>query len=496
MLEPVVPKKSILNIINYILLAVQAAASIALSLIVIKLNIIPRRYMVIISIILVALLAINLLLLKWKPGRIISCILSAIVITSLCFGGNYAYRTKHMLDRITSVDTEKYNINIYVKSDDKAQTVNEAGDYTFGILKEIDRENTDTTVSKIEKTLDKKIRLQEYDGVTDLIDALLNGKTGAVILNEGYISALAGIEGHEDIEEKIKAIYINNIVVEPTPEPIPEPDQGQGNQYTPIVRTPKNITQDSFVVYLSGIDTRGSAIINTRSDVNILMVVNPINKEILLVNTPRDYYVPLSISKGVRDKLTHAGIYGVNVSMRTLEMLYGVQVDYYVRINFTSFVKIIDALGGVDVYSDYSFNVGSYSYEKGYNSLMGDEALAFSRERHSFSGGDRQRGKNQMAVINAVINKLTSSAVLTNYNDIMNSVMESIQTSISSGEITSLVKMQINDMASWSVSSCSVDGTGANNYTYSMPKQKAYVMVPNEATVNAAKEKIDQVMGN
>ncbi len=286
------------------------------------------------------------------------------------------------------------------------------------------------------------------------------------------------IEAYENLESKIKSIYVNSFETEVE------------NQ-APV---DKDVSSQGFVVYISGIDTTGPVSTKSRSDVNILMAINPITRKILLVNTPRDYYVPLSISGGVRDKLTHAGNYGINVSMDTLEMLYGIDVDYYVRLNFTSFVTIIDTLGGVNVNSDYSFNAGGYSFVKGNNNLNGAEALAFARERYSFGEGDRQRGRNQMAVIQAVINKITSPALLSNYTAILNNISSSIQTNIGNDEISDLVKMQLSDMRGWEVSSFSVDGTGASEYTFSMPRQKAYVMYPNEAIVNEAVNMIKGVL--
>ena len=190
------------------------------------------------------------------------------------------------------------------------------------------------------------------------------------------------------------------------------------------------ITQEPFVVYLSGVDTRGELTENARSDVNILAVVNPVTKRVALVNTPRDYYVDLAGTDS-KDKLTHAGLYGVETSMETLGNLYGIEVDHYVRINFAGFMDIVDALGGVDVYSDYTFtSVGSPGYYdptdfvEGWNHLDGPAALAFARERHAFATGDIQRGINQMKVINAMLEKIKSPALLTSYSRLLVCRME------------------------------------------------------------------------
>ena len=248
-------------------------------------------------------------------------------------------------------------------------------------------------------------------------------------------------------------------------------------------------------LYISGIDTRGSEIINTRSDVNIIATINTDTKQMLLVSTPRDYFVPLSISNGQKDKLTHAGIYGINVCMDTLGMLYNEDINYYFRINFAGFEQLINALGGVTVNSDYEFdskNIIGYHYNKGENFLNGEQALVFSRERYAFSEGDRQRGKNQMAVIKGVINKALSPELLKNYSSVLSSIQGCFETNISYEEIARLLQQQLNNGGSWNIVSYSVDGTGDTQKPYSM-SQNAYVMIPDESTVQKAQQMMKKV---
>ncbi len=249
-----------------------------------------------------------------------------------------------------------------------------------------------------------------------------------------------------------------------------------------------------FTMYISGIDNRGGLIAKSRSDVNILATVNVDTRQVVLVSTPRDFYVPLPISNGYPDKLTHAGIYGVDVSIGTLEMLYDIDVDYYFRVNFNGFEKIVDALGGVTVHSDYAFTTpGGYSFQKGENNLNGEQALVFARERKSFSEGDRQRGKNQMAVIKAVINKAMSPAILSNYAELMESMEGSFETSMPYDVIAELVRDMLTKGGSWNIVSCSANGSGDSRRPYSMSTD-AYVMIPDQATVDAAIEKMQQVI--
>ena len=262
------------------------------------------------------------------------------------------------------------------------------------------------------------------------------------------------------------------------------------------------ITKEPFVVYLSGVDNRGELTEKARSDVNILAVVNPSTKRVALINTPRDYYVDLAGTSS-KDKLTHAGLYGVETSMATLGNLYGVNVDQYLRINFAGFISIIDAVGGVDVYSDQAFtSVGSPGYYdpttfvEGWNHLDGKAALAFARERHAFKTGDVQRGINQMKVIDAMLNKIKSPALLMGFSKIMDSAADCFVTSLSQNQISALVRMQLSDFAEWNIESYTVTGSsGSSTKCYSAKGQKLYVMKPDEASVAKAKEMIAAVLG-
>lgn len=262
------------------------------------------------------------------------------------------------------------------------------------------------------------------------------------------------------------------------------------------------VTIEPFVVYLSGVDTRGELTENARSDVNILAVVNPETKQVALINTPRDYYVDLAGTSS-KDKLTHAGMYGVHTSMDTLGNLYGVEVDHFVRINFAGFIRIVDAIGGVDVYSDQAFtSVGSPGYydpttfAEGWNHLDGKAALAFARERHAFATGDIQRGINQMKVIDAMLQKIKSPTLLMSFSKLMDVVSDCFVTSFSQAQISALVRMQLADFAEWQIQSYTVTGTsGSSTHCYSAQGQKLYIMKPDEASVNEARALAASVLG-
>lgn len=245
-----------------------------------------------------------------------------------------------------------------------------------------------------------------------------------------------------------------------------------------------------FVLYISGIDTYDEVSTVSRSDVNMLAVVNPQKGTILLVNTPRDYYVQLHGTTGSRDKLTHAGIYGIDMSRQTLQDLYGTEIAYYARINFTSLVKVIDTIGPIDVYSDYAFK----SYKAGYNTLDSKQALEFARERYSFEEGDRQRGRNQQHVIEAIVAKVSKLQNAVYMNQILAAVAGSMETNMSEQNLKKLIREQLDDLKSWTTTSISVDGAGATQGTYSMGAQPLYVMIPDELSLSRAKQQITDAL--
>lgn len=413
----------------------------------------------------------------------IGAIMSVLILILLIIGNLYVMKTYNTLTRISGVNTKTSQIGIYVRSDDSAQKLDDTKGYIFGTLSALDQENTDDAVKQINENLGASVDVKALGGVTELVDSLRGGDCGAIILNHAYLPVLEEMEGYENISEEIREIEL--LAVDTVIE-----DKKDSADSTLEQQNPDSIIR----LYISGIDTRGNEIINTRSDVNIIATINTDTKQVLLVSTPRDYFVPLSISDGIPDKLTHAGIYGVDVSMDTLGMLYDIPLDKYFRVNFAGFIKIIDALGGVDIYSDYDFTGNwGYSFTKGINHVDGEAALAFARERYAFSEGDRQRGKNQMEVIRAVLQKIMSPELLSRYTDVLSAVEGCFETNFSYDRIARLVRDQLADGRSWNIVSYSVDGTGDTQQPYSM-SMNAYVMIPNQATVDKAKMLMQQVV--
>ena len=449
---------------------------------------VPTIYMLIIGIVLAVIAAI-IWLLVWHTrytGRFISgTVLAVIMIAILAFGGFYINKTRSAISNISGETTEVTQMAVYVKSDDAADSVEATAGYTYGILSSLDRENTDGAVAHLNSEFGTEVQTKEYAGLTELADGILNGEVNAMLLNSGYLSVYEDMDGYTDFSTKIKEV--GTVDVESTIQ--------SAEESTPIEPITTANGGKVYTIYLSGIDTRGEMTAKSRSDVNIIATVNTDTHEILLVSTPRDYFVPLSISGGAPDKLTHAGIYGIDVCMDTLGMLYDIDINYYFRINFGGFVKVIDALGGITVNSDYDFdskNILGYHFNKGENYVNGEQALIFARERYAFQEGDRQRGKNQMEVIRGVVKKALSPEILTSYSSILSSLDGCFGTNITYEEIAQILQQQLTNGGDWTIVSYSVNGTGATEKPYSM-SQKAYVMVPDYDTVNKAKSLMEKV---
>lgn len=431
-----------------------------------------------------------------RPMRIVSKILAVLFVLVLAVGTYMLGTVQSLLNETADVTVSVDTVQVYVMDDDPAELINDTAEYQYGILMELDRENTDAAQAEIEAELGVTLSVTEYVSMLELAQALLDGEVQAILVNSAYISIVDEDENLADFPELIRVLASYDIEREL------EISEGVGtdedNESEESYAAEETVTIDadnmsSFVVYISGNDATGTLNSTGRSDVNILMAVNPTTHTILLVNTPRDYYVQLA-GIGAYDKLTHASIYGVDVSMKTLGNLYGVSVQYYARMNFTGFVEIIDALGGVTVVSEVAFETGEYSFVVGENVLDGEAALAFARERYAFSSGDRQRGINQMAVIKAVINKLASPAILSGYSDIMAAASGSFGTNLTQDEIAELVKYQLSYGGSWTIETISADGSDSTSTVYSAQSTSLYVMIPYESSVAEVSAKLASVL--
>ena len=456
-----------------------------------ELNMLPEKYFIALGAAMAVLAIMTaILLLPIRTGRLqggLGVFLSLIVFGLSCAASLMILDARGTIDGVVGQVSSGASVGIYVRAEDRAQDLDDAAAYRFGQVNGYEMERFGEAVSEMEKTLGSAMDVTYYDGAKALLDAFFGGEVDALIVNSAYVDIFEEIDGYEDFRGRVRLIHEQKI-----------------NSWSSVLgslnankpQKGASITSDPFVIYLSGSDTRNQKLATSRSDVNILVVVNPETKQILLLNTPRDYYIPNPISSaGTKDKLTHCGIYGIECSMEALAQLYDVEVDYYAQINFTGFETLIDAIGGITVYSEKSFVTNDrYQIVAGENTLNGAQALSFARERKHLSGGDNDRGKNQMKVIKAVIDKMTSgTTILTNYSNIMASLEGMFATSMPMNEISSLMKMQLEDMAEWNIQSFAVTGYNGSDYTYSAPGTKLYVMYPNDADVAKAQAMIDTI---
>ena len=484
-----------------IILVIQALISIVSVGIVVWFNLLPLKYLVLIGLILIWLLTLvyyffysgvrkkkgkkltaqkkkRKLYIKRSIGGVISAITMALCIVASSMVWQAGNALANIADNVVVTDT----VSVYALVDNPAESVADIKDGVFAITQNYDYEHTKTTLDKIRENLGQDVHTQNYDTVFDMVDALYAGNVDAMILNVAYVDVIRDQKGYEDFSDRTKTLYDHEVKTSVVQE---------NTQDT------RDITKDPFIIYISGSDTRNLKLATSRSDVNILAVVNPASKQVLLLNTPRDYYVETTVTGGMRDKLTHCGIYGIDCSMGTLTNLYEENVDYYVQINFNGFETLIDAIGGITVEAEKSFRTseGGYYISQGTNQLSGAVALSYVRERKSFADGDNARGRHQMQAIEAIIKKVSSgTTVLNNYSAILSSMEGMFATNMSSSEISALVRMQLTDMASWNVKSFAVTGTGSSQKTYSMPTKRSYVMIPDESQIDYARKLVDKVV--
>ena len=444
---------------------------------------------------LLVIMIIAVLVFKTKSGflTVFGGVLAALLLIGLAGASAYLSRAMETARTVTTTKTEVSSVSIYMLADETDENTALTSELTYGILELQDRENTDEVLRMLSEELEAELNVKSFSGVTVMVDALMNHEVDAVILNSALLNLLDETEGYEKIAEQVREVKNTKVSREVPEEPVVEPTPQFVRKETPSPTSTETVPENrTFTLYLSGIDNRGDLIEKSRSDVNILAVVNPDTHQILLISTPRDSYVSLVLPEGIvgRDKLTHAGIYGVQASMDTLALLYETEIDYYFRVNFSGFTDIIKAMGGVTVYVDHEFSTTEYTFPEGPNELNGYKALSFVRNR--FGIGDIQRAKNQMALIKGIIDKATSTDMLLHFNDIMSSVEGCFETSMPYDLISTLVREQLESGAEWNVVSYMPTGKGTSAIPYSMGVE-AYVIMLNGYMIETAKDLIQQV---
>lgn len=465
-------KKKNLNLLSKVFLIILNVIGILDLILIIKLNVLPWKYLIpVIIIFAMVLIFLSVLLTRRKKKKGTIYGVSSLVIILFVFICYYLLGTLGFLSNFGGNTYKEETYSVVVLKESNYETIKDLDNEDFGVI-----ENSEEGQEKALKKIEKKINLNkiEYSDSGTLAHALLDKEVEAILISNAVLEMV--YENILDFGDLTKVLHEESIKIEV---------ENKANKI--------DVTEDFFNIYISGIDTYGSVNKTSRSDVNLIVSVNPKTNEVLITSIPRDYYVSLAGKTGLKDKLTHAGIYGVETSMETIANLLDTKIDYYVKVNFSSLINVVDTLGGIKVNSKYSFtSKDGYGYKKGINNLNGKEALSFVRERKAFGnmGGDRVRGENQQLVLKALIEKALTPSILMKYNSLLKSVDNSFITNIPEEYVTTLINKQLSSNVSWKIDTQNLDGGNGYEYTYSYQTQKLYVMIPDETSLTSAREKI------
>ncbi|HFI0640705.1 TPA: LCP family protein [Streptococcus suis] len=468
-------KSSKLKLVNFALLGLYAITLCLFLVTMYRYNILDFRYLnYIVTLLLVGVAVLAGLLMWRKKARIFTAFLLvfSLVITSVGIYG--MQEVVKFSTRLNSNSTfSEYEMSILVPANSDITDVRQLTSILAPA--EYDQDNITALLDDISKMESTQLATSPATSYLTAYQSMINGESQAMVFNGVFTNILENED--PDFSSKVKKIYSFKV--------------------TQTVETAtEQVSGDSFNIYISGIDTYGPISSVSRSDVNIIMTVNRATHKILLTTTPRDSYVAIADGgQNQYDKLTHAGIYGVNASVRTLENLYGIDISNYIRLNFTSFLQLIDLVGGIDVENTQEFTSGGYNFPVGTVHLDAEQALIFVRERYSLANGDNDRGKNQEKVIAALIKKLSSPENLRNYQAILTGLEGSIQTDLSLETIMGLVNTQLESGTQFTVESQALTGTGRSDLSsYAMPGSQLYMMEINQDSLEQAKAAIQSVL--
>lgn len=455
---------------------------------VIRLNVLPSKFLFPLTIGVVVLDAIFILLLvyfsKNVVSKIICIVLTLFICVASCMGGYYISKTQSVLSNITNVAKHAKNtVSVIVKESSSIKNKSQLNGVSVGSL----RLNEQGSKKALKELSSEGIVLNqtEYDSMTALLEAFYNGEVDSIIMNESSRSQILDMEAYSNFDSNTRVVYQTSYKV-------------KNNDSATSV---SDITSKPFNVLISGSDTRGGFDENGRSDVIMIATVNPNTHTILLTSVPRDFYVTTACDagdgcmQGALDKITHTGIHGTNTTKRTVEQLLGIEINYTFKVGFDTVTELVDVLGGVDVYVEpgYAVHTSYLNVNEGINHLNGEQALTFARERYSYTEGDRQRTKNQQQVLMGIVKEATKPSVITNYAAIMDTMANTFSTTMSNDEITDLIKYQLNNNPTWKMEQYMVDGTGDTLMCAELG-DAASVMVPDQSTVKMAKDKINAVL--
>lgn len=481
-------KSKFSKVLSILLSVVLVISSFYLLYQVIRLNVLPSKFLFPLTIGVVVLDAIFILLLiyfsKNVVSKIICIVLTLFICVATCMGGYYISKTQHVLSNITNVAKHAKNtVSVVVKESSSIQNKSQLNGVSVGSL----RLNEQGSKKVLKELSGEGIALNqsEYDSMTALLEAFYNGEVDSIIINESSRSQILDMEAYSNFDSNTRVVYQTSYKV-------------KNNDSATSV---SDITSKPFNVLISGSDTRGGFDENGRSDVIMIATVNPKTQTILLTSVPRDFYVTTACDagdgcmQGALDKITHTGIHGTNTTKRTVEQLLGIEINYTFKVGFDTVTELVDVLGGVDVYVEpgYATTTSQFSVHEGVNHLNAQQALAFARERYSYTEGDRQRTKNQQQVLMGIVKEATKPSVITNYAAIMDTMANTFSTTMSNEEITDLIKYQLNNNPTWKMEQYMVDGTGDTLMCAELG-DAASVMVPDQSTVKMAKDKINAVL--
>ena len=476
------------KVLSILLSIVLVISSFYLLYQVIRLNVLPSKFLFPLTIGVVVLDAIFVLLLVYFSKNVVSkmiCIvLTLVVCAASCMGGYYISKTQGALSNITNVAKHAKNtVSVIVKESSSIKNKSQLNGVSVGTL----RLNEQGSKKALKELSSEGIVLNqtEYDSMTALLEAFYNGEVDSIIINESSRSQILDMEAYSNFDSNTRVVYQTSYKV-------------KNNDSATSV---SDITSKPFNVLISGSDTRGGFDENGRSDVIMVATVNPKTHTILLTSVPRDFYVTTACDagdgcmQGALDKITHTGIHGTNTTKRTVEQLLGIEINYTFKVGFDTVTKLVDTLGGVDVYVEPGYAVHNeyINVKEGVNHLYGEEALEYARERYAYTEGDRQRTKNQQQVLMGIVKEATKPSVITNYAAIMDTMANTFSTTMSNEEITDLIKYQLNNNPTWKMEQYMVDGTGDTLMCAELG-DAASVMVPDQSTVKMAKDKINAVL--
>lgn len=476
------------KVLSILLSVVLVISSFYLLYQVIRLNVLPSKFLFPLTIGVVVLDAIFILLLvyfsKNVVSKIICIVLTLFICVASCMGGYYISKTQSVLSNITNVAKHAKNtVSVIVKESSSIKNKSQLNGVSVGSL----RLNEQGSKKALKELSSEGIVLNqtEYDSMTALLEAFYNGEVDSIIINESSRSQILDMEAYSNFDSNTRVVYQTSYKV-------------KNNDSATSV---SDITSKPFNVLISGSDTRGGFDENGRSDVIMVATVNPKTHTILLTSVPRDFYVTTvcdagdGCMQGALDKITHTGIHGTNTTKRTVEQLLGIEINYTFKVGFDTVTELVDVLSGVDVYVEpgYAVHTSYLNVNEGINHLNGEQALTFARERYSYTEGDRQRTKNQQQVLMGIVKEATKPSVITNYAAIMDTMANTFSTTMSNDEITDLIKYQLNNNPTWKMEQYMVDGTGDTLMCAELG-DVASVMVPDQSTVKMAKDKISAVL--